>query len=69
VVTSLKHLGPGGGGYAFAKQVVAHYVNDLALQLAPGNIRVNAIHPTNVNTDPSTSRGWNASIAATRAPK
>jgi SDR family mycofactocin-dependent oxidoreductase len=44
-------LGPGGGGYAFAKQVVAHYVNDLALQLAPANIRVNAIHPTNVNTD------------------
>ncbi|HEY2084929.1 MAG TPA: mycofactocin-coupled SDR family oxidoreductase [Mycobacterium sp.] len=44
-------LGPGGGGYAFAKQVVAHYVNDLALQLAPSNIRVNAIHPTNVNTD------------------
>jgi NAD(P)-dependent dehydrogenase (short-subunit alcohol dehydrogenase family) len=45
------NLGPGGGGYAFAKQVVAHYVNDLALQLAPSNIRVNAIHPTNVNTD------------------
>ena len=44
-------LGPGGGGYAFAKQVVAQYVNDLALQLAPSNIRVNAIHPTNVNTD------------------
>jgi SDR family mycofactocin-dependent oxidoreductase len=44
-------LGAGGGGYAFAKQVVAHYVNDLARQLAPVNIRVNAIHPTNVNTD------------------
>jgi SDR family mycofactocin-dependent oxidoreductase len=44
-------LGPGGGGYAFAKQVVAHYANDLALHLAPSNIRVNAIHPTNVNTD------------------
>ena len=43
--------GPGGAGYAFAKQVVAHYVNDLALQLAPELIRVNAIHPTNVNTD------------------
>ena len=42
---------PGGAGYAFAKQVVAHYVNDLALQLAPHHIRVNAIHPTNVNTD------------------
>ncbi|MDO3333902.1 mycofactocin-coupled SDR family oxidoreductase [Mycobacteroides abscessus] len=42
---------PGGAGYAFAKQVVAHYVNDLALQLAPKFIRVNAVHPTNVNTD------------------
>ena len=42
---------PGGGGYAFAKQVVAHYVNDLSLQLAPRFIRVNAVHPTNVNTD------------------
>ena len=27
--------GPGGAGYAFAKQVVAHYVNDLAHALAP----------------------------------
>ena len=43
--------GPGGAGYAFAKQVVAHYVNDFALQLAPKSIRMNAIHPTNCNTD------------------
>jgi NAD(P)-dependent dehydrogenase (short-subunit alcohol dehydrogenase family) len=43
--------GPGGAGYRFAKQVVAQYVNDLALQLAPKSIRVNAIHPTNCNTD------------------
>lgn len=43
--------GSGGAGYGFAKQVVAHYVNDLALQMAPRNIRVNAVHPTNVNTD------------------
>jgi SDR family mycofactocin-dependent oxidoreductase len=43
--------GPGGAGYAFAKQVVAHYVNDLAQALAPKQIRVNAIHPTNCNTD------------------
>ncbi|BBU21931.1 hypothetical protein MYXE_17210 [Mycobacterium xenopi] len=43
--------GPGGAGYAFAKQVVAHYVNDFALQLAPKFIRMNAIHPTNCNTD------------------
>jgi NAD(P)-dependent dehydrogenase (short-subunit alcohol dehydrogenase family) len=43
--------GCGGAGYGFAKQIVAHYVNDLALQLAPQSIRVNGVHPTNVNTD------------------
>ena len=43
--------GCGGAGYGFAKQVVAHYVNDLALQMAPKSIRVNGVHPTNVNTD------------------
>ena len=51
VNTSGMDGGPGGAGYAFAKQVVAHYVNDLANALAPEQIRVNAIHPTNVNTD------------------
>lgn len=49
--TSGIDAGPGGAGYAFAKQVVSHYVNDLALQLAPSSIRVNCIHPTNCNTD------------------
>jgi SDR family mycofactocin-dependent oxidoreductase len=49
--TSGIDAGPGGAGYGFAKQVIAHYANDLALQLAPSNIRVNAIHPTNCNTD------------------
>jgi NAD(P)-dependent dehydrogenase (short-subunit alcohol dehydrogenase family) len=43
--------GPGGARYALAKHVVAHYVNDLALALAPNKIRVDAIHPTNCNTD------------------
>ncbi|MEU1981074.1 mycofactocin-coupled SDR family oxidoreductase [Nocardia sp. NPDC019395] len=43
--------GPGGSAYSFAKQVVAHYVNDLSNQLARKMIRVNAVHPTNVNTD------------------
>ena len=43
--------GPGGAGYAFAKLAGAHYVNDFALALAPFSIRMNAIHPTNVNTD------------------
>jgi SDR family mycofactocin-dependent oxidoreductase len=43
--------GPGGAGYAFAKLAAAHYVNDFALALAPFSIRMNAVHPTNVNTD------------------
>lgn len=43
--------GPGGSAYSFAKQSVAHYVNDLSVQLARRSIRVNAVHPTNVNTD------------------
>lgn len=43
--------GAGGAGYAFSKQVLAHYVNDFALQLAPKFIRMNAVHPTNCNTD------------------
>lgn len=49
--TSGIDAGPGGAGYAFGKQVIAHYVNDFALQLAPKSIRMNAIHPTNCNTD------------------
>ena len=43
--------GPGGLGYSFAKRSVAAFVHDLSLVLAPRRIRVNAIHPTNVNTD------------------
>jgi SDR family mycofactocin-dependent oxidoreductase len=43
--------GPGGAGYAHAKRGVARFVHDLALQLAPHSIRVNAVHPTNVDTD------------------
>jgi NAD(P)-dependent dehydrogenase (short-subunit alcohol dehydrogenase family) len=43
--------GPGGAGYAFAKLAAAHYVNDFALALAKFSIRMNAVHPTNVNTD------------------
>ena len=43
--------GPGGAGYSHAKRGVSRYVHDLALALAPSSIRVNAVHPTNVNTD------------------
>ncbi|MDQ2635333.1 MAG: mycofactocin-coupled SDR family oxidoreductase [Actinomycetota bacterium] len=43
--------GPGGAGYGLAKQFIADYVVVLARQLAPQGIRVNAVHPTNCNTD------------------
>ncbi|KPM54086.1 3-ketoacyl-ACP reductase [Frankia sp. R43] len=40
----------GGVGYSLAKQMIARYVEVLALQLAPAMVRLNAIHPTNVDT-------------------
>ncbi|UJL30767.1 mycofactocin-coupled SDR family oxidoreductase [Mycolicibacterium sp. jd] len=43
--------GPGGDGYGLAKKMVRDYTRSLALTLGPSQIRVNAIHPTNVNTD------------------
>ncbi|MED5810897.1 mycofactocin-coupled SDR family oxidoreductase [Mycolicibacterium sp. 050232] len=43
--------GPGGAGYGLAKKMVREYTKALALTMAPHSIRVNAIHPTNVNTD------------------
>lgn len=43
--------GSGGLGYSWAKRAVATFVHDLSVVLAPQGIRVNAIHPTNVNTD------------------
>jgi len=43
--------GPGGLGYSYAKQLVDSYATQMAGLLAPKSIRVNAIHPTNVNTD------------------
>lgn len=42
--------GPGSAGYKYAKRALAHYVHELATALAPGSIRVNAVHPTNVDT-------------------
>jgi len=43
--------GPGGAGYALAKTMIVQYTKALAKQLAPQKIRVNAVHPTNCNTD------------------
>jgi NAD(P)-dependent dehydrogenase (short-subunit alcohol dehydrogenase family) len=40
----------GGVGYSWAKKTIASYVEVLALQLAPHSIRMNAIHPTNCDT-------------------
>jgi SDR family mycofactocin-dependent oxidoreductase len=47
---SVDSAGPGGAGYAHSKRAVARFVHDLALTLAPTSIRVNAVHPGNVNT-------------------
>ena len=50
-VTDITQQGPGGAGYSLSKREVARFVHDLALALAPESIRVNAVHPGNVNTD------------------
>jgi SDR family mycofactocin-dependent oxidoreductase len=44
-------LGPGGAGYGLAKKLIIQYTEALALQLGPKMIRVNAVHPTNTNTN------------------
>jgi SDR family mycofactocin-dependent oxidoreductase len=41
---------PGGAGYGFAKLTLANYVHELAAALGHLGIRVNAVHPTNVDT-------------------
>lgn len=43
--------GLGGAGYNFAKRVIIDYSTTLAAKLAPKSIRVNAVHPSNCNTD------------------
>ena len=41
---------PGGSGYGWAKNTLMSYTEQIALHVAPRFIRVNCIHPTNVNT-------------------
>jgi SDR family mycofactocin-dependent oxidoreductase len=48
--TTNSMMGPGGSGYAWAKNTLISYVEQMALHLAPRLIRVNAVHPTNCNT-------------------
>jgi SDR family mycofactocin-dependent oxidoreductase len=48
--TAAPGAGPGAGGYTHAKRGVARFVHDLAYQLGPLGIRVNAVHPGNVET-------------------
>jgi SDR family mycofactocin-dependent oxidoreductase len=42
---------PGGTAYVYSKRGIANFVHELARNLAPRMIRVNAVHPTNCNTD------------------
>ncbi|WP_375484985.1 mycofactocin-coupled SDR family oxidoreductase [uncultured Mycobacterium sp.] len=50
-------MGPGGAGYVWAKKTLITYVEEMAYHLAPRSIRVNAIHPTHVNTHPLHNEG------------
>ncbi|WP_067663061.1 mycofactocin-coupled SDR family oxidoreductase [Nocardia miyunensis] len=43
-------MGPGSAGYGWAKKTLMGYVEQMALHLAPRFIRVNCVHPTNVDT-------------------
>jgi len=40
----------GGVAYTLSKRTLIDYVRQLAVVLAPANIRINGIHPTNCNT-------------------
>jgi NAD(P)-dependent dehydrogenase (short-subunit alcohol dehydrogenase family) len=42
---------PGGMAYSWAKRALLTLVHDMALTFGPHSIRVNGVHPTNVNTD------------------
>jgi SDR family mycofactocin-dependent oxidoreductase len=48
--TSNHAMGPGGAGYQWSKQTLQGYTEQLCTHLAHRFIRVNCIHPTNVNT-------------------
>jgi SDR family mycofactocin-dependent oxidoreductase len=43
-------MGPGSAGYGWAKRILISYTEEMALHLSSYGVRVNCIHPTNVNT-------------------
>ena len=43
-------MGPGGAGYGWAKMCLMTYTEQMAMHLSGYGVRVNCIHPTNVNT-------------------
>jgi SDR family mycofactocin-dependent oxidoreductase len=43
-------MGSGAAGYGWSKQTLITYTEQMALALAPYGVRVNCVHPTNVNT-------------------
>jgi SDR family mycofactocin-dependent oxidoreductase len=49
--TDNPNMGPGGRGYGWSKRVLIGYVEEMSMALAERMIRVNAIHPTNCNTN------------------
>jgi SDR family mycofactocin-dependent oxidoreductase len=49
--TDNPNMGPGGRGYGWSKRVLIEYVEEMSMALAERMIRVNAIHPTNCNTN------------------
>jgi SDR family mycofactocin-dependent oxidoreductase len=49
--TDNPNMGPGGRGYGWSKRVLIEYVEEMSMALADRMIRVNAMHPTNCNTD------------------
>ncbi|MCT2588321.1 mycofactocin-coupled SDR family oxidoreductase [Actinophytocola sp. S1-96] len=55
--------GVGAGGYTAAKHGIVGIMRGLANELAEDNIRVNAVHPTAVNTLMATNEGMQAYLA------
>jgi SDR family mycofactocin-dependent oxidoreductase len=43
-------MGPGSAGYGWSKRILISFTEEMALHLAPYGVRVNCVHPTNVNT-------------------